>query len=159
MLTAPLQYRDMATRRLMALLGYAGLLPFYGSAAWACATALPGRGLAVTVFITYGAVILAFLGGTLWGYAVTVAPPRKYGRLVASNLVALFAVAVALAGPAWLSVLLLALGQVVLLIYERSQAGRRGWYIVLRRNLVIAVLPAHALLAFALLVYPGPVFS
>ena len=73
----------------MGLLGYAGLLPFYACALWVCWPGLPSRALAAGVFVIYGAVILAFLGGTLWGYAVQLPAPEKHSRLVISNLTCL----------------------------------------------------------------------
>lgn len=133
----------------MAALGYGGLLPFYACAAWVCWPGLPHVSAAAALFVTYGAVILAFLGGTLWGYAVNVPPPGKVPRLVISNIVALFAVSAALAPPVPAAVLL-ALGQVALLVYERSQSENPGWYLGLRTRLVLGVLPAHAILCVGL---------
>ena len=131
----------------MSGLGYGGLLPFYGAALWALV--LPGD-MAVSVFIVYGTVILAFLGGTLWGYAVTQPVPRKHQRLILSNLVALFAAVAGLVAQPLLAIVLLALGQVLLLAYERGQGDSRGWYLVLRLRLVLGVLPAHLLMGWAL---------
>lgn len=130
----------------MAVLGYGGLLPFYGCALWLHGPDLPGTAFAAALFIGYGAVILAFLGGTLWGYAVNVPAPRKFQRLVVSNVVALFAVSAAMFAPPLAAAVLLALGQVSLLLYERWQAESPGWYIRLRTRLVLAVLPAHGIL-------------
>ena len=132
----------------MAGLGYAGLLPFYGAALWAL---VGPADTPVTIFVVYGTVILAFLGGTLWGYAATLPAPRKHQRLILSNLVALFAAVAGLASMPLLAVALLATGQVLLVVYERSQGDRRGWYLVLRTRLVLGVLPAHLLMGWALL--------
>lgn len=137
--------RGDPTHRLMATLGYAGLAPFYVSALWVLLPALPLAELAARIFVIYGAVILAFLGGTLWGYAVVVPAPAKRWRLVLSNLIALFAAAAALLASAPTAALLLALGQLALLQYERSRGDRKGWYLRLRTRLVLAVLPAHGL--------------
>lgn len=140
----------MHTRTVMFALGYSGLLPFYAAALWVALPEAPGRELATNAFVVYGTVILAFLGGTLWGYAVTVPAPLKYQRLVVSNLAALFAAAAGLMGSALLACLLLALGQVMLLAYERGYGNPRGWYLVFRTRLVLGVLPAHVLLAVGL---------
>lgn len=153
--TDTLASRRWSTRGLMAALGYAGLLPFYASATWVCWPGLPHPSAAVELFVIYGAVILAFLGGTLWGYAVTIAAPRKYYRLLVSNLVALFAAAAAIFAAPLAAVALLALGQLMLLLYERWQAESRGWYLGLRTRLVLAVLPAHGLLIAGLAANPG----
>ncbi len=138
----------MHTRYVMFALGYSGLLPFYATALWLCWPGNAGRALAASVFVVYGTVILAFLGGTLWGYAVTVSPPEKYRRLVVSNLAALFAAVAGLAGSALLACLLLAAGQLALLSYERAHGDVRGWYLRFRTRLVLGVLPAHGLFAW-----------
>jgi hypothetical protein len=138
------------TRSLMAWLGYAGLLPFYASALWLLLPAAPGKPFAADVFVAYGVVILAFLGGTLWGNAVVRPAPGKTVRLVLSNAVALFAVAAGLAGSALLAAVLLALGQLALLTYERSTGDRGGWYLILRTRLTLGVMPAHLLFVAAM---------
>ena len=136
------------TRRVMEQLGYAGLLPFYASALWVALQLDSGRDLAVRVFVIYGVVILAFLGGTVWGNAVARPEPVKVGRLVFSNIVALFAALAGLAGDAGLACLLLALGQVGLLVYERQTGDPAGWYLAFRTRLSLGVLPAHGLFLF-----------
>ena len=129
----------------MTALGYAGLLPFYGCAIWVSGPGLPYASIASALFVTYGAAILAFLGGTLWGYAAKIPAPDKYQRLLISNLVVLFAVtAVVFASPP-VAAGLLALGQLSLLLYERQQAQSLGWYLGLRTRLVLYVLPAHGI--------------
>ncbi|KZX51354.1 hypothetical protein A3709_11090 [Halioglobus sp. HI00S01] len=138
----------MSTRSLMASLGYAGLIPFYGSAGWAL-TGLPGADWAIELFIVYAVAILAFLGGTLWGYAVQVGPDSKRLRLVLSNAAVLFAVVAALVGSPLVSISMLALGQVLVLMYERSGRDSRDWYIRLRTRLTLGVLPAHGVAALA----------
>ena len=129
----------------MASLGYTGLLPFYASGLWLLLPDAPGRGLAGQGFVVYGVVILAFLGGTLWGNAVARPVPQKYSRLVISNLVALFAAVAGLADNLVAAGALLALGQVALLLYERQTGDTRGWYLRLRTRLTLGVLPAHLL--------------
>ena len=129
----------------MSLLGYSGLLPFYASALWLWVPDLPGAALAAQLFIVYGVVILAFLGGTLWGNAVAHAAPGKHSRLVISNAVALFAAAAGMAGALVISGVLLALGQVALLLYERGIGRPGSWYLGFRTRLTLGVLPAHAL--------------
>jgi hypothetical protein len=132
---------------VMATLGYAGLLPFYASALWVAFPDAPGRTLAGQIFVIYGVVILAFLGGTLWGNAVVRPPPHKYSRLIISNLVALFAAAAGLTGNLVAAGSMLALGQVGLLVYERRTGDVGGWYLRLRSRLTLGVLPAHLLFA------------
>ena len=136
----------MKTRTLMAALGYAGLLPFYLSALWAL-LAGPHHDAAARVFLIYATVILSFLGGTLWGYAVSLPSPEKLYRIGLSNAVALFAATSALLGTTLVAIVLLGLGQLSLLLYERTVGDSSGWYLALRTRLTVAALPAHLLMA------------
>ncbi|HTI03023.1 MAG TPA: DUF3429 domain-containing protein [Acidisoma sp.] len=65
---------------LALLLGLLGLLPFLITAYLASAWQSPADGRALTALITYGAVILAFLGGVHWGFAL-VEPPASLAGL------------------------------------------------------------------------------
>ena len=60
---------NMKNAAIINCLGYAGLIPFW-AAAWAM---LGDRNLfqlsPALIFFTYSAIILSFLGGTLWGKA------------------------------------------------------------------------------------------
>ena len=51
--------------------GLAGLLPFWGLAIFIVLTDTQMKDFAVQIKITYGAVILSFLGGMHWGLAAT----------------------------------------------------------------------------------------
>ena len=56
------------TRAALAL-GYGGLLPFIGGAAWLIVGPPDTRDLAARVLTAYAATIVAFLGGIHWGLA------------------------------------------------------------------------------------------
>lgn len=58
-----------APTRMALALGYAGLLPFLGSAAWVAAGPAGQQALAVQVLAAYAATIVSFLGGIHWGLA------------------------------------------------------------------------------------------
>lgn len=73
-------------------LGLAGTLPFLAAAIGAWHPELPGLGLfSPSVAIAYGAVILSFLGGTVWGLAAAAAANDplfvEEGRLFALSVV------------------------------------------------------------------------
>ena len=80
------------------ILGAMGLIPFVFATylSWTNATFFDRSGL--YLFITYGAIILSFLSGTLWGQFVhkESSPVSKY-LLISSNVVAV---------AAWFSLLL-----------------------------------------------------
>lgn len=67
-------------RGLARLLGYAGLLPFIFCVAtiWFAPSELGG--FAAGALLYYAAVILSFLGGILWGVAIT-SQERRFGLL------------------------------------------------------------------------------
>lgn len=139
-------------RRTAAMLGYFGLLPFYGAliGIWA------GQGdvgeVSWRVLIGYGAVILSFVGAAHWGLALN-APSHLIrlgpAALVWSVLPALIAAAVLvfdMAGGA--AMLLLAAGFSGQFVADR-RAQRSGlcpeWYLTLRGHLTAGVLLALVL--------------
>ncbi len=62
-------------------LGLAGLLPFLAGAALQWFTPPGWRMLAASALLTYGAVIVSFLGGIHWGLAMRAGPPPS-ARLI-----------------------------------------------------------------------------
>ena len=136
---------------LALLLGVAGLLPFLGCGLLAVRPAsdpVDARGL--LALIAYGAVILAFLGGVHWGFALPDASGRaERQRLslgVVPSLVGWVALLIAIADAADAALVVLALGFVGLTIVE-ARAARAGLmprsYMALRYGLsgtVVAVL-------------------
>jgi hypothetical protein len=65
--------------RNAALLGYAGIIPFAALAAlYVIGFEIAGRDT-LSGFVTYGAVILSFLGGIRWGSAVAAGNGRSAG--------------------------------------------------------------------------------
>lgn len=71
--SAPLA--DHAPSRLAWLLGLAGLIPFLAGAALQWFTPPGWRMLAASALLTYGAVIVSFLGGIHWGLAMREGQP------------------------------------------------------------------------------------
>jgi hypothetical protein len=120
------------------------LLPFYGFLAgawwlkdWPAAVSVQG-------FVIYSLGILCFLGGTLWGRVQSLGEPFA-ARLLVSNGLVLFAVAAVLTAQAWLAAVALMAGYLALLWYERAGEHLPAWYGVMRRNLTLGVVLAHAL--------------
>ena len=134
----------MSNRAVMLMLGYAGLLPFYGFLLgiwllqdWPAAVSVQG-------FVIYSLAILSFLGGTLWGRVQSLDDPMM-PRLVVSNGVVIFAVAAVLTAKAWLASVALMCGYLALLWYERGTETLPNWYGAMRRNLTVGVVIAHTL--------------
>ena len=134
----------MSNRAVMLVLGYAGLLPFYGFLLgiwllqdWPAAVSVQG-------FVVYSLAILSFLGGTLWGRVQSLEKPLM-ARLLVSNGVVVFAVAAVLTAKAWLAAVALMCGYLALLWYERGTEVLPQSYGVMRRNLTLGVVIAHGL--------------
>lgn len=121
-----------------ALLGAAGLIPFMGLAVAGHLAPEPWRLPALTALSPYGALILSFMGGAQWGLAVAAGErrPRPYAVSVAPALLAW----ALLAAPLALGLVGLAVGLVLLLIYDLVTIGRGeapAWYGVLRSRLTL----------------------
>jgi hypothetical protein len=124
----------------------AGLIPFVGCAALIAFD--PGGGRVwIEPLAAYGAVILSFLGGALWGRELAGDRPDA-GRLILSNAPAV---------AAWLTFLpgvgdavqlgVLAAGLVIIWVWDLG--GMPGWYRALR---TVATIGAVACLAASALV-------
>lgn len=126
------------------LLGYAGLIPFV-FAAVAIHGPWPGTALSAHVFISYGAVILAFLGGIQWGLTLSPGIERATERVVVGVLPSLLAWSALLLLPTTPATVALATGFVALLLWERRRCpvATPAWYNGLRTRLTLVVLVCH----------------
>ncbi len=138
----------MDSRTVAKLLGYAGLIPFYGFV-MACAVLEDWpQSVSKQGFVIYSLGILAFLAGTQWRSGLS---EGLITRLLVSNGLVLFGVGAVLTAQLFLAALLLMLGFLALLWYERHIDGREGWYAVMRLRLTAAVVLAHLLFAGVLI--------
>ncbi|MGO8955169.1 MAG: DUF3429 domain-containing protein [Rhodomicrobium sp.] len=144
--TIPSQAMPLPARTL----GMAGLIPFaLGALAVNFAPEIKAEAAATLLY--YGAVILSFLGGIRWGFAVLEAEKASwaaYGLGVAPSLVAWFA-AVA-GGPGGL--LVLAVAFAVWFFIERAappSLALPSWYMRLRAGLTVFAVLALAAAAFS----------
>ena len=130
------------------ILGLLGLIPFVAGAAGQL-LGLSGTAPA-TVLALYGAVILSFLGGTLWGFASPGPAAEDFGLMavsVASSLLAFLALlsgAADVALPLPLGMLeVLALGFFLQLLADRAFAARAlvpAWWMSLRLPLSVVAI-------------------
>lgn len=139
-----------AIPRSALILGLAGLLPFL----WGALTTLfPQVGLQASAVIGsrfigpyvqlyYGAIILSFMSGVLWGFATKAEGPRATGGYVLSVLPALWAFFMTGGGPTAASINLIA-GFIGLLLLD-WQFWRQGlapaWWMHLRILLTAIVV-------------------
>ncbi|MEO0438697.1 MAG: DUF3429 domain-containing protein [Pseudomonadota bacterium] len=141
--------------RLMQLLGAAGLIPFLATAVgvWVFDDLL--HALSQRAFLIYSAAILCFLAGTLWGATL---PQPKIGEgatILVSNGVVLFVVFAFLTAQPLLAALLLMLGHLAQLWYERQSLVRDLWYRQLRTRLTLIAVLCHIIFATGLMASAG----
>ncbi len=127
--------------RLVALLGYSGLVPFAGlaTAVWID----PARATLWYGALTgYGAVILSFVGALHWGFAMTLddlSAGERDRRFVWSVVPSLLAWAALLVPPVAAALVLIA--AFVTHVVEDHRLGRAGrlppWYLPLRLRLTL----------------------
>ena len=127
------------------LLGFAGLAPFYLALIGVAFLEDYPRALSVQGFVIYSLAILCFLSGALWGHARKLPDSDQHWHLMVSNGLVIFAVASVLTAQVVLAVLLLMLGYLALLWYERRTQEHRSWYPAMRVRLTLGVVFAHLL--------------
>jgi Protein of unknown function (DUF3429) len=132
------------------VLGFAGLVPFV-ALALVVAFNPENKPDAAAALLVYGAVILSFLGGVRWGFAVlegSEASWTAYGLSVVPSLVAW--IAALGGGPAGLLILALAFALWYGLEYAAPPAlALPGWYLRLRGLLTLIATLALAFAAFS----------
>ncbi len=129
-------------------LGWAGVLPFAALSALTLiesgATTGIGQGAILQALITYGMIILSFMGGVQWGLEMTRGDGKSPDAIgfAASVVPALVAFGASFVNP-MAALVILAVGFVLLLAYDlrRIRAGiGPGWYAGLRFQLSTAVV-------------------
>lgn len=136
--------------RLMQLLGVAGLVPFIGSALGVMFLDDLLLALSQRTFLLYSTAILCFLGGTLWGETLPEPTVGHGATILISNGIVLFAVLAMLTAQPLLAALLLMLGHMALLWYERQLPERTSWYIRMRSWLTFFAVIAHLMFCVGL---------
>lgn len=136
----------------VAALGNAGLLPFAAAALGIALLDGEPREFAARALVTYGAVVLSFLGAVHWGLVLRTGAPGVMGPLVVGVLPSLAAWGALLVDLRHgLALLVVAFG--AFWLYEHRVLGARllpAAYLRLRRNLTLAVCSLLALGLIAL---------
>lgn len=127
-------------------LGYAGLIPFFGMALGALFSLEPA--IFVAALLGYGAVILSFLGGVVWGRAVSAEDAARAADYIVSVMPSLAGwVALIIGGTAGL--LLCAAGFAAMLVFDMKGA-LPDWFARLRLHLSLGAIAACLLGALAI---------
>ena len=93
----------MSSRVTTQLLGYSGLLPFFGFCIGFSVMEDWPRSLSIQGFVIYSLAIFAFLAGALWGQEQRVESASSVSTLVVSNGLVLFGVASILTAQAMMA--------------------------------------------------------
>jgi hypothetical protein len=146
---------------LVLLLGLLGLIPFVACAYLACAWQVPADTRPMIALIAYGAVILSFLGGVHWGFALAEPPATlaglapvptrqdpahrpRIGLGVLPSLIGWVALLIAVLAPAPVIALCVLIAGFLATNIGEHTGYRRGWvpgrYIWLRWILTIVVV-------------------
>jgi|TARA_R110000851_G_scaffold161068_2_gene304633 hypothetical protein len=135
-------------------LGFAGLLPFIILSVLAFNHSLLAPEHTILGFVSYSAIILSFVAGSLWGKAVILTLDDNIAKLlIISNIIAL-ASWIALLTPFVLSALiLLASGHLYLLYVEfkAKQLSTTNGYLTLRTILTSVAVTCHVVVMLSLL--------
>lgn len=127
----------------MQCLGFAGLLPFIAAALGTMFLSDLLYAVSQRSFLLYSTAILCFLAGTLWGETLPEPQAGQGAIILVSNGVVLFAVLAMLTAQPLLAALLLMLGHLSQLWYERQLPGRSLWYTRLRVYLTSGAVLTH----------------
>lgn len=151
----------MDRQRELSLLGYAGLIPFFGGAAASCVDDGPHVQLGTTIVLLYGAVIASYMAGMGAGALVTTNPPVRRSLLpgMIAALVAWGAIVPTgfgrsgdASGVAGLGALMVVFGY---LLARDLAAVREGslpdWYAPLRRRLTAGASASLVVVMFRIL--------
>lgn len=134
----------LAKSSIPKFLGYSGLLPFVVLTVFMCYD-YNHRGMWQHFLLSYGAVILTFVGALHWSFAMTLQglPARVQHNLflwsVMPSLIAWFALSI----PRFYGFILLAIFFVLALWRDESLVKKvipAPWYLPLRRNLTLVAV-------------------
>lgn len=129
----------------VSLIGYSGLIPFLVGPAWLTFSPHSAPHWLDTLWLSWGAMIAAFMAGTLWGFALPACEGAAglAGLLMSMVLITLPWIATALPFTYAMAVLALAYTLLLAADFWREQAlGTVGGYFALRSTLTAGVLIA-----------------
>ncbi|EAQ97782.1 DUF3429 domain-containing protein [Congregibacter litoralis] len=142
--------------RLMQALGVAGLIPFIVASLGVMFLDDLLLALSQRSFLLYSTAILCFLGGTLWGETLPEPAAGQGAAILISNGIVLFAVLAMLTAQPLLAALLLMLGHLALLWYERQLPHRADWYTRMRSWLTFIAVLTHLMFSIGLTMRATP---
>lgn len=149
----------MKESKLTSILMYAGSLPFIILAfiiIFKIEIILP-RSIWVSLFIGYGAIILSFLGGIHWGFAISQQSTFSNYLLISSNLIALLAWGSLYLHKLWIVLILFLFGYSIQLMID-LRLYRVGLipasFLKLRKIITCIVLGTFVLVSLSIFTKP-----
>ncbi|GIU47345.1 DUF3429 domain-containing protein [Shewanella algidipiscicola] len=132
------------------MLGYAGLLPFIICTVFIL-MGMPLLSLnPFMLFVSYSAVILSFLAGSLWGRQTHQANGISDDRqLITSNVISVLAWLAIIINQLYVSLLILMYGYVVMYLKDKRQCEQKviaDDYMALRARLTAVALACHLII-------------
>ena len=136
-----------ASIKQMKLLTLCGALPFYGAVGLVFSSIGPVDPSLIAV--TYGAIIIAFLCGSHWGFWLIKSQAAPFNLMVISNIIALIAWAAPFAFN-YLWALLVHSACFLTLLFVDMRLFKveffPAWYLTLRKQVTVLVIGAELLL-------------
>lgn len=138
-------------------LTYSGSLPFIALSLIIVSgtESIISLSLATELFIYYGAIILAFLGGVMWGQTINSEHRFSSASLIISNTIALLAALCLLLTSPFISLILLLIGFVLALVVD-SILLHKGliapWFFQLRQRITAIVVSTFIITIVGLLI-------
>ena len=130
------------TKNIIYFLSYCGLLPFVITLLVSILGSKELNSYSIIMFVSYGAVILGFIGAVHWGFLLESKPIKGKGLLLSISVLPSLIGWFALIIPTPVALLILCITYPLLFIYERYSTLNillPGWYMLMRLKLTIIV--------------------
>lgn len=137
----------MRLPKIVTLLGYVGLLPFMAGPLWLTSAPAGAPAWLDAMWLAYATLLAAFLAGTFWGFALPAiqGPAGILGMVIASVLMLLTWLSMALEGPSRLEALMLVFALLLLADFWRERVlDTLPGYFALRSTLTVGAIATIA---------------
>lgn len=130
------------TKTVIYCLSYGGLLPFFITLAGTFIGSKELSSYSVVAFISYGAIILGFVGAVHWGFLMKSDSIKRQGLLLSISVLPGLIGWLALISPLPVALLMLSVAYPLLFVYEKHSELNSLlplWYMQMRFRLTIVV--------------------
>ena len=130
------------TRNIIYYLSYGGLLPFVIALVGIYSASKELSSYSMIAFVSYGAVILSFIGAVHWGFLLKSDSIQRQGLLLSVSVLPALIGWLALISPLPAALLMLCIAYPLLYFYEKFSELNNllpAWYMLMRFRLTIVV--------------------